>query len=149
MNNVHDEWCVWNDCKRNPVDGQCWEGDDCPECWDGITSGVSWMNIAKPEVTMNVRLVNRKAYLFKAIADAIGEWPRAHKMRTLGEDWQHCPSCDKHVPAINDWGNVKDLVEDPEDCWHLSDGSIAEEDGHGGLMVQKCKDCVLNMNDLL
>lgn len=141
MNNVHDKWCVWNDCERDPIDGQCWEGDDCPECWDGD-------NITKPESMMNVRLVNRKAYLFRAIADAIGEWPRAHRMRTLGEDWQHCPSCDKHVPAINDWGNVKELVEDPEDFWHLSDGSIAEEDGHGGLMVHKCKDCVLNMNHL-
>lgn len=142
MNNVHDKWCVWNECERNPVNGQCWEGDDCPECWDGD-------NIAKPKSMMNVELVNRKAYLFRTIADAIGEWPRAHRMRTLGEDWQHCPSCDKHVPAINDWGNVKELVEDPEDIWHLSDGSIVEEDGHGGLMVHKCKDCILNMDDLL
>jgi len=141
MNNIQDEWCVWNECKRDPVDGQCWEGDGCPECWDGIDY--------KPEVMMNVRLVNREAYLFRVLADAIGEWPRAHRMRTLGEDWQHCPSCDKHVPAINDWENVKELVEDPEDFWHLSDGSIVEEDGHGGLMVHKCKACVLNMDDLL
>ena len=136
MNNIQDEWCVWNECKRDPVDGQCWEGDGCPECWDGIDY--------KPEVMMNVRLVNREAYLFRVLADAIGEWPRAHRMRSILEDWEHCPVCDKHVPDVRFKGTVHDLeqIDFSCDAWMLADGSVACEDGHGGLMVELCADCI-------
>ena len=65
-------------------------------------------------------------------------------IRSQFEQNEHCPVCDKHVPDVRFKGTVHDLpqVDFSEDSWILADGSVAVEDGHGGLMVELCVDCI-------
>ena len=130
-----DTWCVWNECERDPIDNQCWEGNDCPECWDGVNDETGCM--------FGTNQMPSTSYLFDILRDAIGEWPTFHRIRHDSEDMEHCPCCDVHVPDIHCVANVNDLVEDPENVWHLPDGvAVVEENGFGGLMVLICNDCV-------
>ena len=62
--------------------------------------------------------------------------------RSPFEQNEHCPVCDEHVPDVRFTGSVLDLEQIDEDTWILVDGSIAVEDGHGGLMVEICIDCL-------
>jgi len=64
--------------------------------------------------------------------------------RSPMEQSEHCPVCDKHVPDVRFKGTVHELeqVDFSCDAWVLADGSVACEDGHGGLMVELCADCI-------
>lgn len=64
--------------------------------------------------------------------------------RSPMEQSEHCPVCDKHVPDVRFKGTVHELeqVDFSHDAWVLADGSVASEDGHGGLMVELCVDCI-------
>jgi hypothetical protein len=59
---------------------------------------------------------------------------------------EHCPVCDEHIPDVRYEGSVLELEQIDEDTWILADGSVAVEDGHGGLMVSLCIDCVTQHN---
>ena len=61
---------------------------------------------------------------------------------------EHCPVCDEHVPVVRFTGSVLELEQIDDDTWILADGSIAVEDGHGGLMVSLCIDCATEHNVL-
>jgi len=65
-------------------------------------------------------------------------------IRSPMEQNEHCPVCDKHVPDVRFKGTVHELeqVDFSHDAWILADGSVACEDGHGGLMVELCADCI-------
>lgn len=63
-------------------------------------------------------------------------------IRSPMEQSEHCPVCDKHVPDVRFKGTVHELKQVNDDAWILADGSIAVEDGHGGLMVEICIDCL-------
>ena len=67
-------------------------------------------------------------------------------IRSPFEQNEHCPVCDEHVPDVRFTGSVLDLEQIDEDTWILVDGSVAVEDGHGGLMVSLCIDCVTEHN---
>jgi len=60
------------------------------------------------------------------------------------EKWEHCPVCDEHVPDVRYTGTIHDLEQlgFSADSCILADGSVACEDGHGGLMVELCADCI-------
>jgi len=62
--------------------------------------------------------------------------------RSPMEQNEHCPVCDKHVPDVRFKGTVNELKQVNDDAWILADGSVACEDGHGGLMVEICIDCL-------
>lgn len=64
--------------------------------------------------------------------------------RSPFEQNEHCPVCDEHVPDVRYTGTIHDLeqVDFSADSWILADGSVAVEDGHGGLMVELCADCI-------
>lgn len=62
--------------------------------------------------------------------------------RSPMEQNEHCPVCDKHVPDVRFKGTVHELKQVNDDAWILADGSVACEDGHGGLMVELCADCI-------
>ena len=66
------------------------------------------------------------------------------RFRSPLEQNEHCPVCDKHVPDVRYKGTLDDLeqVDFSADSWILADGSVAVEDGHGGLMVEICADCI-------
>ena len=61
---------------------------------------------------------------------------------------EHCPVCDEHVLAVQDVNSVLELKQIDDDTWILADGSVAVEDGHGGLMVSLCIDCATEHNVL-
>ena len=65
-------------------------------------------------------------------------------IRSPMEQDEHCPVCDKHVPDVRFKGTVHELeqIDFSCDAWVLADGSVACEDGHGGLMVELCVDCI-------
>lgn len=65
-------------------------------------------------------------------------------IRSPMEQSEHCPVCDKHVPDVRFKGTVHELeqIDFSCDAWVLADGSVACEDGHGGLMVELCVDCI-------
>lgn len=63
-------------------------------------------------------------------------------IRNQIEKGEHCPVCDEHVPDVRYEGTVFELDQIDEDTWILADGSAAVEDGHGGLMVELCADCI-------
>ena len=70
-------------------------------------------------------------------------------IRSPMEQDEHCPVCDKHVPDVRFKGTVHELKQVNDDAWILADGSVACEDGHGGLMVDICINCLRSNKFLL
>jgi len=157
MSNIdNDNWCVWNDCERDPIDNQCWEGDDCPECWDGTEDPFpplkvkdSWSyslshNFGKLLLKSELILCylglkkpgrfNIETHLFQKPFGKVTMWQ------------DHCQSCGKYVDLYTNNEIIANPIEGRDEPWRHKDGSYSCEDGYGGLMVDKCHACYMEFD---